>query len=183
MAESIDFVTALENLSNTFGSISFLVVAISQLIGVVLVFRGIAMYKIFATQTMSSAQKGELAGPLVHVVVGVIMIYLGSSIDVSVETLFGSANSSAGDIKAYLPAGTEEKWQALMAVLVKYFKLIGLLAFVKGWIILSKMGHAGVQPGSMGKGLTHIIGGVLLMNMVDTMQLLSCTFGFSTNCG
>ena len=179
-----DFVTALENLASTFGSISFLVVTISQIIGLVLVFRGIAMYKIFATQSMASSQKGELAGPLVHIVVGVAMIYLGSTIDVSLETLFGSKEvASANDIKAYLPAGTDDKWQALMAVLMKYFKLIGLLAFVKGWIILSKMGHAGAQPGSMGKGLTHIIGGVLLMNIVDTMKLLSCSFGFSTDCG
>ena len=180
---AIDFITALENLANTFGSISFLVVTIAQIIGVVLVFRGIAMYKIFATQSISSAQKGELAGPFVHIFVGVMLIYLGSTIDVSVETLFGSKMDSAGDIKAYLPAGSDAKWEALLSVLVKYFKLIGLLAFVKGWIILSKMGHAGAQPGSMGKGLTHIIGGILLMNMVDAMKLLSCTFGFSTDCG
>lgn len=180
---AVDFFTALENLSKTFSSISFLVVTIAQIIGVVLVFRGIAMYKIFATQSLSSAQRGELAGPFVHIIVGAILIYVGGSIDISVETIFGSATSSAGDLKAYLPPGTDEKWQALLAVLVKYFKLVGLLAFVKGWIILSKMGHAGSQPGSMGKGLTHIIGGILLMNLVDTMRLLACTLGFTTDCG
>lgn len=179
---AVDFFTALENLSKTFSAISFLVVTIAQIIGVVLVFRGIAMYKIFATQSLSSAQRGELAGPFVHVVVGAILIYVGSSIDVSIETIFGST-ASEGDIKAYLPPGTDEKWQALLAVLVKYFKLVGLLAFVKGWIILSKMGHAGSQPGSMAKGLTHIVGGILLMNLVDTMRLLACTFGFTTDCG
>lgn len=180
---AVDFFTALENLSKTFGSISFLAVTIAQLIGVVLVFRGIAMYKIFATQSLSSAQRGELAGPLVHIVVGAILVYVGGTINVSVETLFGSNVDTSGDLKAYLPPGSDEKWQALLAVLVKYFKLIGLLAFLKGWIILSKMGHAGSQPGSIGKGMTHIVGGILLMNMVETMRLLSCTFGFSTNCG
>lgn len=177
-APSLD--VALENLTTAVGSIKALVGAVSFIIGISLVWRGIAMYRSFANQTFGSAQRGEFAGPLVFIVVGAILIYLPSASDVALFTIFSTTETgSESEMLAYFVPGAEERWKNIALVLVKYMKLIGFIAFVRGWIILSKMGHAGSQPGSVAKGLTHLIGGVLLMNIPDTMRILATTFGFA----
>jgi intracellular multiplication protein IcmC len=177
---AISLDVALANLASAFSSIQQLLVAISYVSGIYFVYRGIGMYRIFANQTMGSAQRGEFAGPLVFIVVGAILIYLPSTVDTSMQSLYGSSEvAGATDFLAYSSVAKDERWAQLTDVLMKYMKLIGLIAFIRGWFILSKMGNSGSQPGSMGKGVTHIIGGVLLMNIVETMNILAQTFGFA----
>lgn len=172
--------TALTNLSNAFGSIQSLIVAVAYVIGLSLIVRGVMMYRIFANQTFGSAQRGEIAGPMVHLVVGAILLYFPSTLNVSLQTIFSTTDiSPASDLVAYQSLSGGEKWQKITDVVTMYMKLIGLIAFVRGWVILSKMGHSGSQPGSIGKGLIHVIGGILLVNVVDTVNILACTFGYS----
>ncbi len=177
---SFNLDTALTNLMNAFNSIEHLIVAITYIIGLSLIVRGVMMYRVFATQTMSSAQKGEIAGPMVHIIIGALLLYIPSTLTTSLTTVFGNSDiGQVGDLIAYQSLSGSEKWQALTQVIVEYMILIGLIAFVRGWVILSKMGHSGAQPGSMGKGLIHVIGGILLVNIVDTVNILSCTFGYA----
>lgn len=178
MAISLD--TALQNLSDAVTAIKALVGAVAFICGIALVWKGVTAFKIFATQTFGSAQRGELAGPIVYLTVGAILIYLPSASEVSMFTIFQTDTAgSESELIAYLIPGAEEKWANIALVLVKYMMLIGFIAFVRGWLILSKMGQSGSQPGSMGKGLTHIIGGVLLMNIPDFMTILAKTFGYA----
>ena len=173
---------AITNLNETFGSLQKLVIVLSYIIGIALIARGIMMYKVFATQTMSSAQKGEFAGPLVHIIVGAFLIYFPSTFKTSMMTMFGKEEANvAQNLIGYTRISSTEKWKQISELLVKYFKLIGLIAFLRGWIMLSKMGHQGAQPGQIAKGITHIIGGILLVNIVDTINMLMELFGYKAN--
>ncbi|MGE3320060.1 MAG: hypothetical protein AB7I18_12270 [Candidatus Berkiella sp.] len=175
---SIDI--ALSNLAASFTSLKRLVIALSYVIGLTLIVRGVMMYRVFGTQTMSSAQKGELAGPLVFIMVGSFLLYFPSTLSTSLTTVFGDDNiAGATDLVAYKQISSIEKWAAISDVVVKYMYLVGLIAFVRGWVILSKMGHSGAQPGSLGKGIIHVVGGVLLINIVDTFNMLAVTLGYT----
>jgi intracellular multiplication protein IcmC len=177
--------TALANLSASFDSLVSLVVAISYVTGLALVARGLMMYRGLANQTMASAQKGEFAGPLVFIIVGAILIYFPSTLNTTLNTIFVGVDqnnlSVASSMIGYQSLAGSEQWQQIADVVVKYVKLVGLIAFVRGWIILSKMGHSGSQPGSVAKGIIHIVGGVLLINIVDTFNLLARTLGYAGN--
>ncbi len=179
----VDLGTALANLTYAFEQLVNLVAAISYVMGLYFIFRGIGMYKIFATQSFASAQKGEVAGPLVFLMVGAILMYFPSTLDSSLVTIFGVGAkdiSPAEDMIGYASlTSSGENWKEISDVLIKYMKLIGFIAFLRGWTILSKMGHSGAQPGSVGKGIVHIIAGILLINIVDTVNLLAETFGFT----
>ncbi len=180
MSGSFSLDTAIINLSRAFDSIEQLIVAITYIIGLTLIVRGIMMYRIFANQTFGSAQRGEIAGPMVHLVVGALLLYIPSTLTTSLTTVFGSSDiSAAQNLIGYATLSSTEKWQKLTNVVIQYMLLIGLIAFVRGWVILSKMGHSGSQPGSVGKGLVHVIGGILLINIVDTVNILGCTFGYT----
>lgn len=175
---SIDI--ALSNLAASVTSLKRLVIALSYVIGLTLIVRGVMMYRVFGTQTMSSAQKGELAGPLVFIMVGSFLLYFPSTLSTTLTTVFGDDNiAGVTDLVAYKQISGVEKWGAITDVVVKYMYLIGLIAFVRGWVILSKMGHSGAQPGSLGKGIIHVIGGVLLINIVDTFNILATTLGYT----
>jgi intracellular multiplication protein IcmC len=183
VAASFDLSTALTRLSYSFDMLVQLIVAVSYITGLSLVVRGLMMYKVFATQTLSSAHKGEFAGPLVHIVVGAILIYFPSTLNTTLNTLFVGVDqnslSTASQMIGYQSLQNDAQWTQIADVVVKYVKLVGLIAFVRGWVILSKMGHAGSQPGSIAKGIIHIVGGVLLINIVDTFRILAVTFGYT----
>lgn len=179
MAISLD--VALTNLSDAVVLIRTLVAAVAWICGIVLIWKGITGFKIFATQTFGSAQRGEMSGPIVYLMVGAILCYLPTTYEVGLFTIFNKAEvGNEQDLVAYLIPNAEEKWVDIALVLVKYMMLVGFIAFVRGWLILSKMGQSGAQPGSMGKGLVHVIGGILLMNIPDFMQIMAQTFGFTT---
>lgn len=170
---------ALTSLSASFNSIEKLIKAMSYIIGLALVVRGLMMYRALANQTMSTAQRGEIAGPAVHIVVGAIMFYFPSTLSTTLNTVFGTSQlTEISQIIDYPSLAQSERWSKLSEIIQKYMYLIGLIAFVRGWVLLSKMGHAGAQPGQIGKGLIHIIGGILLINIVQTVNILAETFGY-----
>lgn len=171
---------ALTSLASSFNSILSLLRSLSYIIGLTLIVRGVMMYRVFATQTMSSAQKGEIAGPLVFLLVGTFLLYFPSTLSTSLTTVFGDDNvKGATDLIAYSQLSGIENWNAISDVVIKYMYLIGMVAFIRGWVILSKMGHSGAQPGSLGKGILHVVGGVLLINIVETFNILATTLGYT----
>ncbi len=180
MSASFSLDMAITNLSESFGNIQKLIVAISYVMGVGMAVKGVMMYRVFANQSMSSAQRGEFAGPLVWITIGCLLVYFPTTLDSSLQTVFGTSDlGNANELVAYSSISTVEKWKSISDVIIQYVKLIGLIAFVRGWVILSKMGHSGAQPGSISKGIIHVIGGVLLINIVDTVNMLATTFGYS----
>jgi intracellular multiplication protein IcmC len=177
----VEFHQSYFHLVDALDDLTRLIVAISYVTGVALAIRGIMMYRIFANQTHGSSQRGELAGPMVFLIVGVILIYFPTTISSSMLTVFGTPFlSPTTELLEYESLNRLAKWSQLKWVMLKYMSLIGLLAFLRGWIILSKMGHSGSQPGSIGKGITHIVGGILLINIVQTVQIFARTLGFIT---
>lgn len=167
-------------LAESLDDLTRLIVAISYVTGIALTLRGVMMYRAFANQTYGSAQRGELAGPIVFLIVGVILIYFPSTISSAMQTVYGVPYvSHTSEILAYKSTGELARWFKIKWVILKYLSLIGLIAFLRGWVILAKMGHSGSQPGSVGKGITHIVGGILLINIVQTVQILAKTVGFS----
>lgn len=170
---------AILNLSSAFDSIQKLIVALSYVIGLGMVARGVMMYKAFADQTFHSQNRAEMAGPIVWIIIGCVLIYFPRTLDSSLITLFGSDEiSGSSELIAWQSTLGTEKWKALSEVVIKYIKLVGFIAFLRGWIILSKMGHSGAQPGSITRAMVHVLGGILLIAIVDTVNILARTFGY-----
>lgn len=176
------FDLAIQNLSKAFESLWTLVIAMTYVIGLGMTAKGVMMYRIFANQTFGSAQRGEIAGPMVWIIIGCSLIYLPQTMSMSMTTAFGTADTGQiSELIGYTTLSSVEKWRQISGIIVSYLKLIGLIAFIRGFVILSKMGHTGAQPGSIGKGIVHIVGGVLLVNIVDTVNMLAATFGLLPN--
>jgi hypothetical protein len=57
-----------------------------------------------------------------------------------------------------------------------FFQLIGMIAFVRGWMIM-KSASEGTGNATMAQGITHIIGGVCALNIFQFLHVFDYTFG------
>lgn len=181
MAAVINIDVMITNLQAAFSSLMYMVSAISYIMGIGFMAKALMKLKSFGHSITQMSQHSEMAPVLVLMGVGAALLYLPSTIDVGLLTIYGSSSlGNSTEILDYTSGiGLSEKWNLYSEVLVDYMKLIGLIAFIRGWAILSKVGQQGGQPGTVGKGLTHVIGGILLINIVDTVHVLATTFGFT----
>ena len=175
----VDLDAAYANLMDASTAFSNLTVAVGYLMGVIMIFRGIAMYRAFGQHITQMSRNGELAGPGVYIIVGALLVYLPSVIDASLITAFNVDRTELSELTYSGTSTGTVDWSQVVDLINSYAKLIGLIAFVRGLHLISKAGDPGVQPGTISRGLVHFVAGVLLINIGATYSVLSVTFGFS----
>lgn len=187
-ALAADIQAVLANLGRVIVPLTAMILTISFAGGIYMIFHALTMFKKFGNMSMQ-AQPGELAGPMMQLLVGAVLIYLPTSSDILMSSLFGTSNSLFGDgsinyqnlgsgssLLGYATGGNfSQQWAALANTLVLYIQFLGLLSFVKGWFILSKSVGQGSQPDMKAKGITHVIGGIIAMNFVGAVNIIMNT--------
>jgi hypothetical protein len=185
-----DLQTILNNVSKIIVPLTALVLLFSYIGGVWMIIHALTMMKKFGNMSMQ-AQPGELGGPLIQLCVGAVLIYLPTSTDTFMTSLFGASDSifgsgsggvnysnvgSGSELLGYLPTDSfAQQWASMANTLVLYIQFVGFLSFVKGWFILSKSGGQGAQQGSVAKGVTHILGGLVAINFIAAVNIISNT--------
>lgn len=190
----LDVTDIMQNLRKILNPMMVLLLTASFLSGILFLLRGFLMLKSFAMPLTQASKPGEIAGPLVYIFVGTVLIYIPSSTDVLSNTLFGSnvdsifSNSgnsysvnlqnmgkASDQILGYAPVSVEGQWAALIDTIVLYMQFIGFLAFMRGWFIVAESGQPGTQPGSISKGVIHIVGGLLAINFLPLVNAVHNT--------
>ena len=73
-------------------------------------------------------------------------------------------------------------FDASIAAVLVFVQLLGLIAFIRGVMILKMLGEN--KDGAMGRALTHIFGGAAALNVAWTIKMLAFTIGATTQiCG
>lgn len=191
-----DLQEIMQNLRKVLTPAMGLLLTISFIAGIVFMLRGLLMLKSFSMPLTQASKPGEIAGPLVYIFVGTILIYIPSSTDVLSNTLFGSGVASifpgassggsyvadlanmgkaSDQILGYAPVSIEGQWATMIDTIVLYMEFIGFLAFLRGWFIIAQSGQPGVQPGSISKGIIHIVGGILAINFLPLVNAIHNT--------
>ena len=169
-----DISEIMRNLNQSLPPIQNLIFGFSYMSGIMFLFRGVFRLKVYGdTRTMMSSQ-ASIKEPLILLLVGAIFFYIPSGIGVLLNTTFGSDNPLS--YSDWAAAGTINSQTAIS--ILNLVRVIGLMTFIKGWFVLSKSG-GGQQGNGMGKALTHIIGGLLAINIVGTMNVVTSTLGLS----
>lgn len=166
-----DLVGMILNLGDSLAGISYLVAGLCYLLGVALVVRGIFKLRVMADHRSQMFQPMEVGGPLVSILVGAGLIWWPTLLDSMTYTFWGSTSPLD-----YQP-GFGSDFDAVWEVILQIMKIVGFIAFMRGWYYLTRAGEQGAQ-GMVGKGLTHIIGGTLAYHMGPTIHVLMTTFGF-----
>lgn len=187
---ALDIHDILENVRKVIDPFYILLNYIALIAGVGFMFRGLGLLKKFGMPLTQASQPGEIAGPLVYIVIGSILMYMPLSANILSYSLLGLGGGgvtiettafaskmtpASASILAYAPVGLEAQWQDIADTIILYVNFIGYIAFIRGWIILGKAGQPGVQPGTLPRGLVHIIGGILAINFMPMFEVVKNT--------
>lgn len=166
-----DLVGMIMTFSESLTGISFLLTGLCYILGVLFVLRGIFKLRIMADHRSQMFQPMEVGGPLVSIFVGAGLIWWPTLMDTVTYTFWGA--TSPLDYRPAFGSDFDQVWE----VILKVMQIVGLIAFIRGWSYLTKVGEQGAQ-GMLTKGLTHIIGGVLAYHMGAVIHVVMTTFGF-----
>jgi intracellular multiplication protein IcmC len=167
-----DLAGMIMTLGQSLPAVYYLVGAISYITGIILV--AAALYRLRKTGDHQSHMVNPvgLGGPLANLLLAVGLIWWPTMLD-TITTTFWGTNSPLG----YTPPFAND-YQGVWNVIVNIMKIVGLIAFIRGWYLLSRAGEQG-QQGMIGKGLTHIVGGIFAYHIEGTLSVLMHTFGFN----
>lgn len=147
------------------------ILSLYYLIGVAFILGGVAKLKKLGHRTAFMNVDSGIAGPLLMMFVGSALIFSPQFIAVINHTFFDQSKIAelsyqAGDLDMF------EAYKDLLRIV----QFIGLIALLRGFLILSKATGQGVQPGTISKGFMHIFGGVLAVNIMTTLRIVNNTF-------
>lgn len=114
----------------------------------------------------------ELKKPLSTFIAGVFMFSLLPSLMVIENTL--ALPASPGDLLMPGPSGGSDALIAAKEGILAFIQLIGYVAFFRGILLLNQAGLG--KNEAMGKGLTHLFGGAMAINIRVFAQVLGNTF-------
>lgn len=173
---STSLYSMMSHLSVSVGDLSGFIVAVFYLSGVGLALGAVMRLKKLGVRSAMMQSDGGVAGPMVQLMIGAALIYSPSLISVMNETFWGS--SGFENVMSWQSAYQGSQLVTLIKPLVGIIQLIGSIAFLRGWLILSRITNGGNhQPGQATKGVIHIVGGVLAMNITRTVTVFMNTFG------
>lgn len=172
-AGSTNFQTMLQNLSRSYAPLWELFTAAAYVLGFGLTLKALHNLKVYGeARTMTSSQS-SIKTPLAYLLAATFLIFIPSGFSVINSTFFSTPNPlsyTGGNVGSF----TESSIVAVIGAV----QLIGLIAFIRGWLLIARAGEHSGQPGAVGKAITHIIGGAFAINVVQVKDVVWNTLGF-----
>lgn len=122
------------------------------------------------------AEHGKTGGqiplkmPIIMLLCGIALWTGASTINVVAQTLYGDGPGNLLSPPGAVSPIAQLK-EGITGILL-FLRFIGYVAFIRGWLILNKLGGQG-GDGMLSRGLTHIFGGVALIQVEFTAKILS----------
>lgn len=159
---NIDLITMFGNLSQSLGPVQLLIKYVSLLLGMVFVASSLIKFKKVLVHSAHSSSREHLFTPVMYLLIGAVLIYLPSAIEVVSNTAFG-----VGNIMAY-PTTNQVNVRDSVVLLIR---TIGMIWFIRGCVLIAHASEPGNQHGL--KGLLFIIAGVFAINYEGSVAMLN----------
>ena len=164
----------LANIAASLLPVQNLITGGASLMGMGLAMKALTSLKQHASTASSSGSSSSIKEPLMYLIVAAMLIYFPTGVEVLMNTTFGySTVLSYSDTSAMgLWLGGDTQLGSALTIIIQ---TVGLYAFVKGWVLVARSAATGQPPGGTGKGLTHVFGGILAVNIVGTLEMINNT--------
>ncbi len=173
---SIDVSNMLDQIRKQIPQLIRFVVALSYVCGIFLMVAGVMKLKAYGQQTVMSSSHASFGPCMTYIAVGTALTFFPSLLNMATATFMGIGGGDA--IYSYTGSSSGFGFAGLTSVLIGIIKLVGFIAFFKGWMILSKLGSHNGGQGVVGKGVVHILAGVFAVNIMTTWEVLRASFGY-----
>ena len=117
---------------------------------------------------------GTLRTFLIYILVASVFLYLPDAIDILIETSFGGKMHPL----AYDTTQNSVVPYDIKLNIMRLVQIVGLVSFLRGWLILAQSAKQGSQS-STSKAITHIVAGILAINIQGTQNIIFNTFGIT----
>lgn len=132
----------------------------SVIAGIVMISAAVFKIKRYGEARTQMSIQHTLGPPLIMLAVGATLCSIGTVIKVFSGIFWGAGIDSNTSLIGY----------SMLQPIVMFIRLLGVGAFVRGCFSLAKY-HAD-QQGAIGRGLTYIISGCLLMHIVKLSHVI-----------
>lgn len=146
----------------------------------ILLGAGLIVHSVMRLRRVNNRQNQAEIGPVIfQMFAGVILINLNLFIATGAETLFGGENHKLSPLAYSVTTGGD--WVSMRSknialAILSFIQFVGYISVARGITELNN--HAHSKPNaSLGKGLTHVVGGILATNITLTTSMLASTFG------
>lgn len=169
----------LQNLANNLAPVQRLITGGAYIMGIGFAIKAMYAMRTFGEHKAASSGHSNAKEPLLYLLIAAVFIYFPTGIQVMLNTTFGTSS-----ILEYSPTASSNGTintlfgnSAIGAPLTLIIRTIGLWAFVKGWLMIARSasGSGGGQQGGTGKGFIHVFGGILAINIVQTIDIINNT--------
>lgn len=168
-----DIVTMMLTLDKSFPPLIYMVSAMAYLFGFGIILKVIWALKQYG-MGVSMTQQNDLRPLIVQLVVGVLLIFLPSTLKSVLATVYGT------DAITGYSQRPDTSWQVVSDSLILFVQFIGLVAVVRGLLHLHRAAGGQGQQNLFSKGIIHLIGGALSLNIVQAKDILYSTLGLGT---
>lgn len=159
-------------LMSSLSDIYQMLIAVCYITGIIFTFLALYRLKKYGTGSAMMHSPRSMLGPAGLFMIGVILMFTPHFIDIMVMTLWGSDS-----VMSYQQLSEDASFREIVTPLIGVIQVVGLIAFIRGWVLVSKSTKEGAPPGSISKGVIHVIGGVMAINIVGTIDVVTSTLG------
>ncbi|MGD9108486.1 MAG: type IV secretion protein IcmC [Gammaproteobacteria bacterium] len=170
----INFADIIKHLNEQVPDFWRLATAVTFVMGLFFAFKSFFEFKIYGEMRVMMSYSTNIMKPLSTLIVAVVLLFWPDVIHHTMYTFFQHTRPYSAGQEGFDPTATY-----VMAGHI--VQIIGFVAFIRGWVLLARAAHSGgQQPGMVGKGITHLIGGIFAVNIFETWRIIQATFGISS---
>ena len=171
----LDMADVFNNLALQIDPIKNFLIVLCYVVGVGLSIAAVMKLKKYGTRTAFMSVEMSMVGPFLQFFIGVGLFYMPYFISAINLTIFTS--SGVQNELGYSVSGVD--YNTYIEPVLGIIQIIGIIAFMRGWLLLAKATNPGQQPGAISKGVTHIVGGILAVNIRTFITVIYQTLGLS----
>jgi len=140
-------------------------------IGLAVFTKAAFQFKAYADFRVMSATSPDFKKAVVNLIVAIMILYTPQLIHAFLVSFFNTPTPMA-----YSGASSSAELNEGIKAAGTVVQIVGLLAFIRGWLLLAQTAEHGGQPGAFGRALTLIICGILSINIFGVFNVLNNTF-------
>ncbi|KGP62623.1 type IV secretion protein IcmC [Legionella norrlandica] len=164
---STDLITILGNISQSLYPVQKLITGGAYILGILFFLTAISKLRKIADYRAQSSSHEKMFTPMMYLLIGALLIYLPTGLDVMANTAFGVGNVLT--YSNYNPANIYSSMGFLI-------RTAGVLWFIRGCVLVAHASQPGTQQGL--KGLLFLIAGVFAMNFDNTIAMINAALEY-----
>ena len=174
-----NYLNVFQNLAPSLIGVQKLLTGAAYIMGIFFIYKGLMALKQVGEHRSHMSQHHTLKEPVSYILAGACLLFFPTALKIFLSTVFGSEN-----IMAYQSIQSSNPFfnslfgptASFGKDIVLFIQVVGIIAFIRGWVLLAKgASQGGHQQGGFGKALMHIFGGILAINVVQTLSIINDT--------